>query len=83
MSPPSLLLEIGMRKELKLILRETPIGVPPTPKQAAQREKFAQVAKEVAGEMKDTKLRGAARVRAFNASVSQKLKERTTTPPLE
>jgi len=81
-SPPSLLLEIGMRKELKLILRETPIGVPPTPRQAAQREKFAGVAKEVAKEMKGTKLRGAARVRAFNARVSQKLKE-LTTPPLE
>ncbi len=80
MSPPSLLLEIGMRKELKLILRETPIGVPPTPGQAAQREKFAGVAKEVAEEMKGTKLRGAARVRAFNARVGQKLKERTTPP---
>lgn len=67
-----------MRKELKLILRETPIGVPPTPGQAAQREKFAQVVKEVAEEMKGTKLRGAARVRAFNARVGQKLK---ATPP--
>jgi len=71
-----------MHRELKIILRDTPIGVPPTPKQTAQREKFVQVAKEVAREMKDTKLRGAARVRAFNARVSQKLKERAT-PPLE
>ena len=63
-----------MPKVLKLILRETPIGLPPTLKQSAQRGKFAQVAKEVAEEMKDTKLRGAARVRAFNAKVSQRLK---------
>lgn len=69
-----------MRKELRLVLRETPVGVPPTPKQAAQRERFAQAAKEVAEEMKDTKLRGAARVKAFNARVGQKLK---TTPPPE
>lgn len=69
-----------MPRQLKIILRETPIGLPPTPKQAAQREKFAGVAKEVAEEMKDTKLRGAARVRAFNARVGQKLK---TTPPPE
>lgn len=67
------------KRELKLVLRETPVGVPPTPKQAAQRKRFAQAAKEVAEEMKDTKLRGAARVRAFNAKVGQKL----TTPPTE
>ena len=63
-----------MTKELKLILRETPVGLPPTPMQAAQREKFARAAKEVAGEMKGTKLKGAARVRAFNTRVSQYLK---------
>jgi len=63
-----------MPKELKIILRETPIGLPPTPKQSAQREKFAQAAKEVADEMKDTRIKGAARVRAFNAKVSQRLK---------
>ena len=68
-----------MPKELKIILRETPVGLPPTPKQSAQRERFAQTAKEVAGEMKDTKLKGAAKVRAFNARVSQKLK--TPQPP--
>lgn len=63
-----------MSKELKLILRDTPIGLPPTPKQLAQRERFARAAKEVAEEMKDTKLKGAARVKAFNARISQKLK---------
>lgn len=63
-----------MSKELKLILRDTPIGLPPTPKQLAQRKKFAKVAKEVAEEMQGTKLNGAARVKAFNARISQKLK---------
>lgn len=62
-----------MPKELKLILRETPVGLPPTAKQAEQRKKFARVAREVASEMKDTRLKGAARVRAFNARVSQRL----------
>jgi len=64
-----------MPKELKLILRETPIGLPPTPKQSAQREKFTRAAKEVAEEMRDTKLKGVARVRAFNAKMGQRLKE--------
>ena len=68
-----------MPKELKIILRETPIGLPPTPKQSTQREKFAQATKEVAVEMRDTKLKGAVKVRAFNAKVSQKLK--TPQPP--
>lgn len=64
-----------MAKQLKIILRETPIGLEPTPKQVIQREKFARVAKEVAEEMKGTKLRGAARIRTFNARISQRLKE--------
>jgi len=64
-----------MAKELKLILRETPTGRESTPWLDSQREKFAQVAKEVAQEMKGTKLRGAARVRAFNARISERLKK--------
>ena len=63
-----------MSKELTIILRETPIGLPPTPKQSAQRQRFTQATKEVADEMKNTKLKGAARVKAFNARVSQRLK---------
>ena len=63
-----------MPKELKIILRETPVGLPPTPKQSAQRERFTKAVKEVAGEMRGTKLKGAARVRAFNARVSQRLR---------
>ena len=67
----------------KLIVRWTPVGVPPTPKQAAQRERFAQVAKEVAEEMKDTRLRGAARVMTYNARISQKLRETTPQRPAQ
>jgi len=64
-----------MAKQLKIILRETPVGRESTPWLDPQREKFAKVAKEVAEEMKGTKLRGAARIRAFNARISQRLKE--------
>ena len=63
-----------MSKQLKLILRETPTGLEPTQKQSAQRKRFAQAAKEVAQEMKGTTLKGAARVKAFNAGVSERLK---------
>jgi len=64
-----------MRKELKLVLREVLVGVDPTPGQAAQREKFTRASKEAAEEMRNSKLRGAARVIAFNARVRQKLRE--------
>ena len=64
-----------MPKELKIILKEQPVGRESTPWLDPQREKFAQVAKEVAQEMKGTKLRGAARVKAFNARISERLKE--------
>jgi len=63
-----------MAKVLKLILRETPIGVPPTPKQAAHREKFAQVAGECKEVFKDSRLRGADKVLAMNRWMSERLK---------
>ena len=63
-----------MAKELKLILREQPVGREETPWLEPQREKFTRVAKEVAQEFKDSKLKGAAKIRAFNARMSQKLK---------
>lgn len=68
-----------MPRELKLVLRETPTGREATPWLEPQREKFARAAREVAEEMKDTRLRGAARVRAFNARMSQRL--RAPGPP--
>jgi len=63
-----------MPKVLKLILRETPVGVPPTPKQSAQREKFARVAGECKEAFEGSRLRGADRVRAMNAWMSERLK---------
>jgi len=51
------------------------VDVPPTPKQSAQREKFAQVAGECKEEFKDSKLRGADKVRAMNRWTSERLKE--------
>ena len=63
------------KKELRIILKEQPIGLEPTPKQSAQREKFARVAGECKEEFKDSRLRGADKVRAMNAWTSQRLKE--------
>lgn len=64
-----------MGKKLKLILKKQPVGREETPWLEPQRDKFARVAKEVAEELKDSKLKGAARVRAFNARMSEKLRE--------
>lgn len=69
-----------MSKQLQIILKQQPTGREATPWLEPQREKFTRVAREVAEEMKDTKLKGAARVRAFNARISQKLK--ANSPPL-
>jgi len=63
-----------MPKVFKLILRETPIGLPPTPRQSTQREGFAQVANECKEAFKDSKLRGAAKIRAMNQFMSEHLK---------
>jgi len=63
-----------MPKVLKIILRDTPTGRESTPWLDLQRERFAQVAREVAQEMKGTKLRGADKIRAMNRLMSQKLK---------
>jgi len=63
-----------MPKELKLILRETPVGREETPWLDPQREKFARVAKECKEAFKDSKLRGAAKVMAMNRWTSERLK---------
>lgn len=65
-----------MPKKLKLILKQQPTGREETPWLEPYREKFAKAAKEVVAELKDTKLKGAAKVRAMNARMSQKLRER-------
>ena len=63
-----------MSKELKLILKEQPVGRESTPWLDPQRKKFAQVAKECKEAFKDSKLRGADKVRAMNAWMSEHLK---------
>ena len=63
-----------MAKELQLILKEQPVGWEETPWLEPQREKFAQVAKEMKEAFKDSKLKGAAKIRAMNAWMSERLK---------
>ena len=63
-----------MAKELKLILRETPTGRESTPWLDPQREKFARVANECKEAFKESKLKGAAKIRAMNAWMSERLK---------
>jgi len=62
-------------KQLKLILRETSTGREATPWLDSQREKFARVAGECKEAFKDSKLRGADKVRAMNRWTSEHLKE--------
>ena len=63
-----------MAKELKIILKEQTVGREETPWLDPQREKFTQVAKECKGAFKDSKLRGAAKIRAMNQFMSERLK---------
>jgi len=61
-------------KVFKLILKEQPVGREETPWLDPQREKFAQVAKECKEAFKVSKLRGADKVRAMNAWMSERLR---------
>ena len=72
---PLFLLEAGMPKELKLILRETPTGRESTPWLDPQREKFARVARECHEAFKDSRLKGEAKIRAMNAFMSRRLRK--------
>ena len=63
-----------MSKVLKLILKEQPVGREETPWLEPQREKFAQATKECKEAFKDSKLRGADKVRAMNRWMSERLK---------
>jgi len=60
-------------KQLKLILKEQPVGREETPWLDPQRKKFAQVAKECSQVFGHSKLRGAAKVRAMNRWMSEHL----------
>ncbi|GAI95068.1 unnamed protein product [marine sediment metagenome] len=73
-NPPFVLLRKKMSKELKLILKEQPVGREETSWLDPQRKKFAQVAKECKEAFKDSKLRGADKVRAMNRWMSEHLK---------
>ena len=75
MTLPLFLLETGMPKELKLIIRETPTGRESTPWLDPQREKFGQVARACHEEFKDSKLKGEAKIRAMNAWMSRRLRD--------
>ena len=72
---PLLLLEVGMPRELKLILRETPTGREETPWLDPQRDKFTRVARECKEKFKDSKLKGEAKIRAMNAFMSRRLQK--------
>ncbi len=63
-----------MPKELKIILRETPVGREGTPWLDPQREKFSRVARECKEAFKDSKLKGAAKIMAMNRFMSERLK---------
>ncbi|MBA7573223.1 hypothetical protein ES708_15019 [subsurface metagenome] len=71
--PPPFSLGVNM-SELKIILRETPTGRESTPWLDPQREKFARVASECKEAFRGSKLRGAAKIHAMNAFMSERLK---------
>ena len=63
-----------MSNQLKLILKEVSTGLHPTLKQVAQREKFTQATKECKEHFSDSKLKGATKIRAKKAFMSQELR---------
>lgn len=62
-----------MKKPI-LVLKMQEYGKEPTEGQAAQRDKFKAAAKETKKHFEGTKLKGADRVRAMNAYLSELLK---------
>lgn len=63
-----------MSKELKIILKEQPVGREATPWLEPQREKFSRIARDCKEAFKGSKLRGADKVRAMNRWMSEHLK---------
>jgi len=63
-----------MSKPLKIILKHQPTGSEETPWLEPQREKLARLSKECSEAFKDSKLKGASKVRAMNRWMSEKLK---------
>ena len=64
-----------MSKELRLSLRNQPVGKEETPWLNGQRARFTKATQEASLEMKDTKLRHTARILKMNALVSEKLRD--------
>jgi len=63
-----------MPKVLKLILRETPTGREETPWLDPQRKKFVKSARECKEAFRGSKLKGAAKIIAMNAWMSERLR---------
>ncbi|MBA7692969.1 hypothetical protein ES703_101544 [subsurface metagenome] len=63
-----------MSKELKIILKEQPVGREETPWLDPQRDKFARIAEECKEAFKDSKLKGTVKIRAMNRFMSERLK---------
>lgn len=68
-------------EELQIVIRNQRKGRQATPWLEPYRERFAKAAHEAKKEMEGTKLKGAARVEAFNRLVSQKLRSRGPGSP--
>ena len=65
-----------MEKQFQLILKNQAKGRDATPWLEPYREKFARAAREAATEVRDSPLKGAEKVRAINARISEKLKKK-------
>lgn len=69
-----------MGSHLRLILKNQATGREATPWLDSYRERFGKAAKEAAKELKDSPLKGADKVRAINARISEKLKPHPPAP---
>ncbi len=68
-------------KELQIVIRNQSKGREATPWLDPYRKRFTEAAEAASLEMKDTKLKGADRVRAFNRLISQKLNHEEAESP--
>jgi hypothetical protein len=63
-----------MEEQLQIVIRKQAKGREATPWLDPYRERFAQAAREAAEELEGTKLKGAAKIQAFNRRVAEKLR---------
>jgi len=68
-------------KELQIVIRNQPKGRQATPWLDPYRERFAKAAHEASKELADTKLKGAAKVQAFNLLIAEKLRSQGSGSP--